>query len=220
MQILLVEDDESLADGMVSALNREGFTVKRVADGKTALACYKTEAPDIIVLDLGLPDMDGLSVLNSIRKKGATIPVLVLTARDSLEAKVKGLDSGADDYLTKPFELGELMARLRVLERRLGTATTSEIVVGPITLDTATHIVTREGEPLALSRREYMVLKALMEHIGAIKTRESIEDKLYSWGDEVASNAVEVHISNLRKKLPQDFIHTVRGIGYMIKKPR
>ncbi len=217
MQILFVEDDTQLAEGLVTTLRREGFAVNHVANGKDALLAAKTGNPDIILLDLGLPDTDGLTLLSTLRSRKVQTPVLILTARDDLETKVRGLDSGADDYLVKPFELGELLARLRVLERRLNLVTTSYIDIGTVRLDTSTHQVTENGKELSLSRREYMLLKALMENTGKIQSREGLEDKLYSWGEEVASNAVEVHIHNLRKKLPEGFIHTVRGVGYTIK---
>ena len=219
MQILLVEDDELLAEGIVSALSRAGFAVNWLVTGKAACTQVAAEPPDIMLLDLGLPDMDGIEVLKLVRQKKLTTQVLILTARDSTTAKVIGLDSGADDYLTKPFELDELLARLRVLERRLGNATSSLITVGPLSVNTTHHEVLLDGAPLILSRREYMLLKALVEHVGVIQTREGLEAKLYTWGDEIASNAVEVHIHNLRKKLPPNFIRTLRGIGYMVPRP-
>jgi DNA-binding response OmpR family regulator len=216
MRILLVEDDASLAAGLRAALSREGFAVNHVSSGAGALASVRTERPDIIVLDLGLPDMDGLQVLARLRKSGGHIPVLVLTARDGLDDKVSGLDGGADDYLAKPFDMQELAARLRVFERRLSTATTSRIVVGEVELDTAAHTVRVGGQPVELPRREYMLLKSLMESAGKVLTRESLETRLYSWGEEVASNALEVHIHHLRRKLPDNLIRTVRGIGYTV----
>jgi DNA-binding response OmpR family regulator len=216
MQILLVEDDELLAEGIVTALSRAGFAVNWLTTGKAACTQVVAEPPDILLLDLGLPDMDGIEVLKLVRQKKLPTQVLILTARDSTNAKVIGLDSGADDYLTKPFELDELLARLRVLERRLGNASSSLINIGPLSLNTAHHEVLLDGAPLVLSRREYMLLKALVEQVGVIQTREGLEAKLYSWGDEVASNAIEVHIHNLRKKLPPNFIHTLRGIGYRV----
>ncbi len=216
MQILLVEDDRLLAEGIVSALTRAGFAVNWLATGKAACAQMVAEPPDIMLLDLGLPDMDGLDVLKIVRQKKLPIQVLILTARDTTHAKVAGLDSGADDYLTKPFAVEELLARLRVLERRLGNASSALITIGSVSLNTAQHQTLRDGVELNLSRREYMLLKALMESTGIIQTREGLESKLYSWGDEVASNAIEVHIHNLRKKLPQNFIRTLRGIGYMV----
>lgn len=216
MQILLVEDDSLLAEGIVSALKRSGFAVNWLANGKAASTFIVAEPPDILLLDLGLPDMDGLEILRLVRHKKLHTQVLILTARDSTSAKVAGLDAGADDYLTKPFELDELLARLRVLERRLGNASSALIQVGELALDTSHHHVLLKNQPLNLSRREYMLLKALIEHVGVIQTKESLEAKLYSWGDEVSSNAIEVHVHNLRKKLPADFIRTVRGIGYMV----
>ena len=216
MRILLIEDDASLAAGLRAALSREGFAVNHVSSGAGALASVRTERPDIIVLDLGLPDMDGLQVLARLRKSGGHIPVLVLTARDGLDDKVSGLDGGADDYLAKPFDMQELAARLRVFERRLSTATTSRIVVGEVELDTAAHTVRVGGQPVELPRREYMLLKSLMESAGKVLTRESLETRLYSWGEEVASNALEVHIHHLRRKLPDNLIRTVRGIGYTV----
>lgn len=216
MHILLVEDDKLLADGIVSALKRAGFAVSWLDSGKAASTFLVAEPPDILLLDLGLPDMDGLELLRLVRQKKLSTQVLILTARDSTNAKVAGLDAGADDYLTKPFALDELLARLRVLERRLGNASTAMIQVGPLKLDTAHHLALLNDEAMNLSRREYMLLKALVEHVGIIQTKEGLEAKLYSWGDEVASNAIEVHVHNLRKKLPADFIRTVRGVGYMV----
>lgn len=216
MQILLVEDDHLLADGIVSALKRAGFVVNWLDNGKAASTFLVAEPPDILLLDLGLPDMDGLELLRLVRSKKLSTQVLILTARDSTGAKVAGLDAGADDYLTKPFALDELLARLRVLERRLGNANSAMIRVGELSLDTAHHQAFLNSEPLTLSRREYMLLKALVEQVGIIQTKEGLEARLYSWGDEVASNAIEVHIHNLRKKLPADFIRTVRGVGYMV----
>jgi two-component system OmpR family response regulator len=216
MQILLVEDDQLLAEGIVSALKQAGFAVHWVKTGKAACTHVVAEPPNIVLLDLGLPDMDGLEVLRHIRRKKLPIQVLILTARDGLDAKVSGLDAGADDYLTKPFAREELLARLRVLERRLGTSDTATIDVGTLSLNTANFHASLDGADLALSKREYMLLKALVENLGIIQTKENLEAKLYSWGDEVASNAIEVHIHNLRKKLPESFIRTVRGIGYVV----
>jgi two-component system OmpR family response regulator len=219
MQILLVEDDALLADGIMNAVRQAGFAVNWLSSGKAACTYLVAEPPDILLLDLGLPDLDGMEVLKLVRQKKLPTQVLILTARDSTDAKVAGLDCGADDYLTKPFAREELLARLRVLERRLGNASSAVISVGPLNLDTTHQQVWLDGEPLALSRREYMLLKALVEHVGVIQTKEGLEAKLYSWGDEVASNAIEVHIHNLRKKLPDQFIRTVRGIGYMVPRP-
>ncbi|MFK8049009.1 MAG: response regulator [Halioglobus sp.] len=216
MRVLLVEDDESLSAGLCDALGREGFVVNRVATGAMALAAVRAEAPDMVVLDLGLPDMDGLQILAALRKRDDHIPAIVLTARDGVSDKILGLDSGADDYLAKPFEMKELAARLRVFERRLATAVTSIVTIGDVSLDTSAHSVHVGGTPLELPRREYMLLKTLMESAGKVLTRDSLETRLYSWGEEVASNTLEVHIHHLRKKLPKDMIKTVRGIGYTV----
>lgn len=217
MSILLVEDDQDLATGLLEALRKEGLSINHVGTGKAALHVINTETPEIVILDLGLPDKDGLDVLRQVRRQHRDLPVLVLTARDSLGDKVAGLDSGADDYLAKPFEMAELLARLRVLGRRMGTSSSNVISVGAVNLDTTSQTVTVNGQPADLPRREYMLLKVLMENAGRVQTRDSLENKLYSWGEEVASNALEVHIHHLRKKLGSDFIATVRGVGYTVK---
>lgn len=219
MQVLLVEDDTLLAEGIINALTQAGFVVNWLNSGRAACTYVVAEPPDILLLDLGLPDMDGMEILNIVKQKKLPTQVLILTARADLEAKVAGLDSGADDYLTKPFAREELLARLRVLERRLSSATSATIDIGPLSLNTRHHQAFLNGEPLVLSRREYGLLKALVEHAGIIQTKENLEGKLYSWGDEVTSNAIEVHIHNLRKKLPENFIRTIRGIGYMVSRP-
>ena len=217
MQILLVEDDRSLAGGLCKALRNEGFVTNHVSEGKAALHVVDVEPPDIVILDLGLPDMDGLDVLKSIRRRSASLPVLILTARSSIDARVSGLDSGADDYLPKPFETPELIARLRVISRRLSTTQDSRIRAGDIELDIVSQQVTRSGTTVEIPRREYMVLKSLMENIGKVQTRQQLENRLYAWGEEVSSNAIEVHIHHLRKKLGSDLIKTVRGVGYTIR---
>ena len=216
MNVLLVEDDQSLAQGLKQALSREGYAVNWVSQGREALSSLATQVPDCIVLDLGLPDMDGIAVLNRVRKEHPRLPVLILTARASLEDKVIGLDQGADDYLEKPFELPELLARLRVMVRRLGQANSNCLSVGAVSLDTSAHQVYLDGKLVELPRREYMLLKALLENVDRVQTRDVLENKLYSWGEEVASNALEVHIHHLRKKLGSDFIKTVRGVGYTV----
>jgi two-component system, OmpR family, response regulator QseB len=217
VQVLLIEDDESLAQGVKTSLMREGFAVNHLTHGKLAVSSVENELPDIVILDLGLPDIDGNEALKLIRKVNVELPVLILTARTSVEDKVAGLDAGADDYLAKPFEMAELLARLRVFERRLSTIKQTEITITEVTLDTASHYVSVSGQELELPRREYMILKALMENAGRVQTRESLESKLYSWGEEVVSNAIEVHIHHLRKRLPDKFINTVRGVGYTVK---
>lgn len=222
MRILLVEDDLPLAKALQQSLQSEGFVVNHVNQGKLALSALSTPDQDMIILDLGLPDMDGLEVLKRLRNQKSSLPVIILTARDSIENKVKGLDYGADDYLVKPFEIQELMARLRVIERRLGTANSSLICIQNVKLDTFSHKVyvsddsTNNEIEIHFSKKEFMVLKALMENAGRILSRDKIESKLYHWGEEVLSNAVEVHIHKLRKNLPEKFIQNVRGVGYII----
>lgn len=218
MRLLLVEDDLQLSRGLERALSSEGYTVDAVNTGEAALFLLAEREPDIVVLDIGLPDMDGLRVLEGIRNRFPQMPVLLLTARGSIEDKVAGLDKGADDYLTKPFEMPELIARLRVFGRRAATTSSNCIELGDIVLDTSSHVVTKAGEPLDLSRREYMVLKALMENAGKILSKQQLESRLYSWGEDVTSNTVEVHIHHLRKKLAKDFIKTIRGVGYTVNK--
>lgn len=219
MQVLLVEDNLPLANAIVRALRLAGFSVNHVDRGDMALTALRSGPPDIMILDLGLPDIDGLDLLRSARRQQFAIPVLILTARDKTLDKVAGLDSGADDYLAKPFEMSELLARLRALERRLGSVKSKNIVIGEVSLDTHSHEVTVGPEGITMSRREYMLLKALMESASKVQTRDMLDSKLYGWGEEVSSNAVEVHIHNLRKKLPPGFIQTVRGVGYVIRKP-
>ena len=219
MQILLVEDDISLADGLQQALNREGITVNHVAKGKEAIYVVETFPPDIVLLDLGLPDMDGLEVIKALRRKKLTTPILILTARSSVEDTVSGLDCGADDYLAKPFEIPELLARIRVLERRISTtAESNEIMIGSVSLDTRSMKVRINDQETILSKSEYMLLKALMQNAGRVQTRDNLESQLYSWGEEVSSNTLEVHIHHLRKKVGNEFIKTIRGVGYTVNK--
>jgi|TARA_B110000259_G_scaffold77992_1_gene91477 DNA-binding response OmpR family regulator len=216
MQILVIEDDQALAAGLGTALRRKNYSVNIVSTGKDALHVIRTETPDIAILDLGLPDMDGIAVLKKARSDYPALQILVLTARSHIDEKIIGLDSGADDYLAKPFEISELLARLRVLERRLGSANSTQICVGAVKLNTATNRVLLSDSELELSRREFMLLRSLMENVGRVQTRNTLEARLYSWGEEVASNALEVHIHNLRKKLGAEFIKTVRGVGYRV----
>jgi DNA-binding response OmpR family regulator len=219
MLILLVEDDHSIAHALELALHKQGYSVNTVGSGKAAVLAIETDPPDMAILDLGLPDMDGLEVLRQVRGRNVDLPILLLTARSGLDDKITGLDSGADDYLAKPFEMSELFARLRVMERRLTTARTSEITIGDVTLDTKHNTVVVAGGEIELSRREFMLLKSLMESAGRVQTRNALESRLYSWGEEVASNALEVHVHHLRKKLGSEFIKTVRGVGYKVDSP-
>jgi len=217
MKVLLVEDDAALANGLCKALAREGFAVDHVARGSDAISHALALIPDLIVLDLGLPDMDGVDVLKRLRQRDRILPILILTAREGIDDKVLALDSGADDYLAKPFNMAELLARLRVMSRRLGIASNSLIEVGSVVLDTASHSLKVDGgAAVLLSRREFMVIRALMENAGRVQTRVVLEHKLYGEGEEIASNAIEVHISNLRKKLPKGFIKNIRGVGYTV----
>jgi DNA-binding response OmpR family regulator len=216
MQILLVEDDQPLARGLQKALGQQGYVVNHVGSGEAALHVIKFDTPDIVILDIGLPDIDGITVLKKVRKKNKELPILMLTARDGVDDKVAGLDGGADDYIVKPFDMTELLARLRVLERRIASVKSNEICIGNISIDTVAQQVTVDGKEVELARREYMLLKSLMENSGRVQTRSALETRLYSWGEEVSSNAVEVHIHRLRKKLGNEFIKTIRGVGYKI----
>nr|WP_255771863.1 response regulator transcription factor [Microbulbifer guangxiensis] len=213
---MLIEDDESLADGIATALRHEAYAVDRAGTGREGIALAQAAQPDLVILDLGLPDLDGIDVLKSLRQKGIHCTVMILTARDALRAKIQGLDAGADDYLTKPFAVDELLARLRALERRSGVSRSPDILIGDVVINTASHEVLLNGEAVKLSRREFSLLRALAERPGHILSREQLEDKLYSWGEEVASNTVDVHIHNLRKKIYPEFIQTIRGVGYKL----
>lgn len=216
MRILLVEDDLALSSALSKSLRAEGYSIDCVYTATHAITSIDIGEANMVILDLGLPDMDGLDVLATIRRKKNTIPILILTARDKLTDKISGLDSGADDYLAKPFDMPELLARLRVMERRLGTSQSTEINIGEVSLNTAGHEVKFSQRTVDFSRREFMLLKALMENSGRIQSKQQLESKLYEWGDEVASNTIEVHVHNLRKKLPKDFIKTIRGVGYCV----
>lgn len=219
MRILIVEDDHLLGDGITLALTRAGDTADWLTNAEDALHSLSLEHFDCLVLDLGLPGMDGLSLLRQLRQSGSTLPVLILTARDALEDRIAGLDAGADDYLLKPFDLAELRARLRAVTRRYKGYSTPLLQLGDITIDTQSQGVQYKGDPVTLSRREYGILLALAENAGKVLSRGRLEESLYGWGNEVESNSVEVHIHHLRKKLDSSVIRTVRGVGYMIDKP-
>jgi DNA-binding response OmpR family regulator len=216
MRILLAEDDPLLGDGLQSGLRQLGFQVDWVRDGEAAQRELRSGAYAAAVLDLGLPKRDGMDVLASVRQQGAHIPILVLTARDGIPDRVRGLDLGADDYVVKPVDLHELGARLRALVRRAHGQPQEAINVRGIVLDPAARIVRRDGQPVVLPAREFDVLHALMLNAGRVLSREQLEQHLYSWGREVESNAVEVHVHHLRRKLGPGLIQTVRGIGYTI----
>lgn len=216
MRLLLVEDDPMIGDSAQKGLRQDGFAVDWVRDGQAAELALRSTAYDLMLLDLGLPHKDGMDVLKSLRRSGSTIPVLILTARDGVRDRVLGLDSGADDYLVKPFDLDELAARVRALLRRRGGRADPEIEYGELVLNPATREAKLAGATLALSAREYALLEALLDRPGAIMSRAQLEERVYGWGEEVESNAVEVHIHSLRKKLGADFIKNVRGVGYKV----
>ncbi len=216
MRLLLVEDDPILGDGLQAGLRQGGYTVDWLRDATSAEAALRSEHYEIMVLDLGLPDRSGLSVLKELRQRGEDLPVLILTARDAIEDRVKGLDSGADDYMLKPFDLDELAARLRALLRRHSGRAENKIVHGEIVLDPSAHAVSIAGKGIELPPREYTVLQLLLENSGRVMSRSRLEESLYSWDGEVESNAIEVYIHHLRKKFGSDLIRTVRGVGYII----
>jgi two-component system, OmpR family, response regulator QseB len=218
MRLLLVEDDSMIGESVRKALRQDGFTVDWVLDGQAAEIAVGSEAYDLLLLDLGLPKKSGLDVLKSLRQSGNRIPILILTARDAVADRVKGLDAGADDYLVKPFDFEELEARIRALCRRQSGRVDSIIKVGDVTLNSASHEVHLKGEPVILSGREFALLAAFLDRPGAVLSLTQLEEKIYGWGDEVGSNAVEVYIHALRKKLGADFIKNVRGVGYMVPK--
>ena len=220
MRILLVEDDELIGDGIATGLRDDGHAVDWVQDGDAALAALGTHEYAAVVLDLGLPRRNGLEVLRRMRAGGDRTPVVVLTARASVAERVAGLDAGADDYLGKPFSLDELTARLRAVARRSSGRASPLLKSGCIELDPAAHAVTVSGQPVALSAREFTLMQLLMENAGRVLPRERLEQALYGWNEEVESNAVEVHIHHLRRKLGKESIVTVRGAGYTVPKDR
>lgn len=219
MRILLVEDDALLGDGLRAGLRQQGFQVDWVRDGMAAQRELRSDVYAAAVLDLGLPQLDGMAVLQQVRAAGISTPVLVLTARDTVNDRVRGLDGGADDYVLKPVDLLELAARLRALVRRAHGQPQELLRALDVTLDPASRAVCLAGEPITLSTREFDLLHALMLNAGRVMSREQLEQHLYSWGHEVDSNAVEVHIHHLRRKLRPELIVTVRGVGYMAVRP-
>lgn len=214
MRLLLVEDDRDLARAVETALVADGYSVDAVATGEAALFLAKQGVHDAIILDLGLPDDDGLSVLAKIRRHQQALPVLILTARGSVDDRIQGLNAGADDYLPKPFDIPELVARLRAITRRASGRSDSTLTIGNVMMDLGSHRVTVDDQVVDIAGREYSVLQTLMSHQGRLLTREQLESSLYAWGEDISSNAIEVYIHGLRKKLGKAFIKTVRGIGY------
>ncbi len=216
MRLLVVEDDAMIGNAIRTGLRQDGYTVDWVRDGAAAELATAATAYDAILLDLGLPGKTGLELLAHWRKQQNPVPVLIVTARDAVADRVRGLDTGADDYLVKPFDLDELAARLRALLRRRSGRATPVIEIGPLTLDPASHEVHLDGAAINLSAREFGVLHALLESPGIPLSRAQLEDRLYGWEEEIGSNAVEVHIHALRRKLGSDWIRNVRGVGYMV----
>ena len=219
MRLLLAEDDLMIGAGVQRGLKQEGFAVDWVQDGRAAEHALAERVHDLLVLDLGLPRKEGLDVLRAMRARGDARPVLIVTARDAVDDRVAGLDAGADDYVVKPFELAELAARIRALLRRSAGRAHPVIAYGDIELDPVTRETRVRGDPVGLSPREFALLEALLARPGAILSRAQLEEKLYGWNEEVESNAVEVHIHALRRKLGADAIRNVRGVGWMIAKP-
>lgn len=218
MRLLIAEDDPQLGDGLTVGLRQDGYAVDWVKDGVAADLALKTESYDLLVLDLGLPRLAGMEVLARLRERGQALPVLVLTARDATGDKIAGLDGGADDYLVKPIGLDELAARVRALARRAAGRAMPLLRHGDLALDPAARQVTLAGNPVELSARELSLLQLLLENAGRVMTRAQLEASVYGWRDEPDSNALEVHIHHLRKKLGADLIKTLRGIGYTVPK--
>lgn len=218
MRILLVEDDELLGDGVCAGLRREKNSVDWVKNGETALSAIAETQYDCVILDIGLPKMSGLDALQHVRESNNSVPVLILTAQDDISDRVKGLDAGADDYLVKPFAFTELCARLRALTRRTRGKASEIIQYKSISINTTAHTVEHNEKSVELSRREFTLLVEMITNQGRVLSRQHLEQKLYSWGDEIESNTIEVYIHHLRKKFHTDLIKTVRGIGYIIAK--
>jgi two-component system response regulator QseB len=219
MRVLLVEDDEMIGTSLRAGLRQDGFTIDWVQSAETAQDALATTSYDMMLLDLGLPGRSGLEFLESLRRNKMHLPVLIVTARDAVADRVAGLNAGADDYLIKPFDISELVARMHALQRRLAGRSDSMIEFGDVVINPAERSVARAGRPVALSAREYALLMALAERPGAVLSRAQLEDKLYGWGDEIGSNTIEVYIHALRKKLGADLIRNVRGVGYTVPRP-
>jgi two-component system, OmpR family, response regulator QseB len=216
VRLLLVEDDAMIGGSIHQGLRQEGMAVDWMQDGRSAELALDNDVYDLMLLDLGLPKKEGLEVLRTLRRRGNAIPVLVISARDAVADRVKGLDVGADDYLVKPFDLEELSARIRALLRRQAGRAEPLVRVGELTLCPSTHEVTLQGKPVQLSAREFALLEALIARPGRVLSREQLEEKLYGWGEEIQSNTVEVYIHGLRRKLGQKMIKNIRGVGYMV----
>ncbi len=217
MRLLLVEDDKALGEGLRLGLRQEGYTVDWLQDGASAVHALLSETFDLLVLDLGLPRLSGIQVLQQLRKSGSALPVLILTARDATEDRIAGLDAGADDYLIKPFDLDELKARLRALLRRSAGRAELRIEHAGVSLDPSSQQVTYQGKAVPMTPKEYLLLHELLSQPGKVLTRERLAQSLYGWDEEAESNTLEVHIHHLRKKLFNNLIRTVRGVGYLVE---
>jgi len=218
MRVLLVEDDAMIAQGLQVALRQAGFTVDWTADGTSASSALHSTTFDLVLLDLGLPGRDGLEVLRELRHRGDATPVIILTARDEIQNRVSGLDAGADDYVVKPFDIDEVTARMRSVLRRVAGRGDPSIQHRDIRLDPVSRTVERNGNPVNLSAHEFAVLEALLQRPGAVLSRTQLEDRLYGWDSQIGSNAVEVYVHGLRRKLGNDSIRTLRGVGYFVAK--
>jgi len=217
MHLLLIEDDEILGDGLRSVLIQNCHTVDWVRDAESSLPMLATNSFDLIILDLNLPGQSGFELVDSLREGGHSIPVLVVTARTQVSDRILALDGGADDYLVKPFDVDELLARIRALHRRSQGVTSPLLIRGDLILDPASRTVTLKGQPVALYQREFKLLQTLLENLGRVMTRNRLETSIYGWDEEIVSNAIEVHIHHLRKKIGSHYIRTVRGIGYIME---
>jgi two-component system response regulator QseB len=218
MRVLVVEDDRMIAKGLHTALKQDGYAVDGVSDGRSAAAALRSSRFDVVLLDLGLPERDGLEVLRELRSRGDATPVIIVTARDDVQNRIQGLDAGADDYIVKPFDLDEVAARMRSVLRRAAGRGDPRIRHRGITLDPVSHAVERDGEPVVLSAHEFAVLEALLQRPGAVLSRAQLEDRLYGWSEGIESNAIEVYVHGLRRKLGNDAIRTLRGVGYFVPK--
>ena len=218
MRLLLVEDDGMIAETVLESMRREGYAIDWAQDGRAAELSLGNGVYDLVLLDLGLPRKDGFDLLRGYRRQGGEAPVIILTARDAVNDRIRGLDAGADDYLIKPFDLDELAARARALLRRRTGQKQPVYTHGELTLDPAAHEVTKGGVRLALVPREFALLQALIEEPARVFTRAELEDKLYGWGEEVGSNTIEVHVHSLRRKIGAEQVVTVRGVGYRLKR--
>lgn len=218
MRVLLVEDDRMIAKGLETALRQEGYAVDAMGDGRSAAEALRTSRFDLVLLDLGLPQRDGIEVLRELRTRGDSTPVIIVTARDDVRNRIEGLDAGADDYIIKPFDLDEMSARMRSVLRRAAGRGDPCIKHRGISLNPVTHAVERAGVAVLLSAHEFSVLEALLQRPGAVLSRAQLEDRLYGWSGQIESNAIEVYIHGLRRKLGSDAIRTLRGVGYFVPK--